>query len=154
VFQILQHHLAQHLFNETAMCAVLERQVRALLAELDAPGPRPKQLTLEDLSDERASSPATSKDAVYPVWFGTNRKPGATGAGFPYERHTHTTLGRVLVHVPEAHRFGETGNSFWRRLLPFELRDDRLRIQQVEQRERDAFFSEIHEAMQAARDGG
>jgi esterase/lipase superfamily enzyme len=91
---------------------------------------------------------------VYPVWFGTNRKPSANGTAFTNERDTRTTRGRVLVHVPEAHRFGETGNPLWKRLLRFDLRDDRLRIQRVEQRERDAFFSEIRAAMQVAREAG
>ncbi|MFZ1829250.1 MAG: alpha/beta hydrolase, partial [Candidatus Competibacteraceae bacterium] len=53
-----------------------------------------------------------------------------------------------------AHRFGETGTSFWRRLLRFDLRDDRLRLQGVERREREAFFAEINAAMQTARDTG
>jgi esterase/lipase superfamily enzyme len=58
------------------------------------------------------------------------------------------------VYVPEAHRFGETGTGFWRRLLRFGLRDDRLRLQHVETQERDAFFVGIHQAMQAARESG
>ena len=91
---------------------------------------------------------------VYPVWFGTNRKPAASGDGFTGERHDRITRGRVEVYVPEAHRFGETGTGFWTRLLRFDLRDDRLRLQHVERQERDAFFADIHEAMQAARDSG
>jgi esterase/lipase superfamily enzyme len=58
------------------------------------------------------------------------------------------------VHVPEAHRFGETGNPFWKRLLRFDLRDDHLRIQRVAERKRGAFFAELHKAMKAARDTG
>jgi esterase/lipase superfamily enzyme len=91
---------------------------------------------------------------VYPVWFGTNRKPTPQGDGFTSQRHARVTRGRVEVYVPEAHRFGETGTSFWRRLLRFDLRDDRLRVQHVEQREGDAFFAEIQAEMQAARDSG
>src|ERR1019366_1233009 len=56
--------------------------------------------------------------------------------------------------VPEAHRFGETGSAFWKRLLRFDLRDDHLRLQHIERQELDAFFSEIHTAMQAARESG
>jgi esterase/lipase superfamily enzyme len=58
------------------------------------------------------------------------------------------------VYVPEAHRFGETGTGFWNRLLRFDLRDDRLRLQDVKRQERDAFFADIHQAMKAARDDG
>jgi esterase/lipase superfamily enzyme len=88
------------------------------------------------------------------VWFGTNRKPATAGDGFTGARHDRITLGRVDVYVPEAHRFGETGNAFWKRLLRFDLRDDRLRLQRLESRSRDAFFSEIHRAMQDARENG
>jgi esterase/lipase superfamily enzyme len=105
------------------------------------------------MGTERGLSSSASNGVVYPVWFGTNRKPDNSG-GFTNERHSLTTRGRVLVHVPEAHRFGETGTSFWKRLLRFDLRDDNLRIQRVEKREKDAFFSEIQEAMRAARDSG
>ena len=99
--------------------------------------------------------PAGTEDGVvYPVWFGTNRKPNAQGTGFTGERHDRVTRGRVEVYVPEAHRFGETGTPFWKKLLRFDLRDDTLRVQRVERQERDAFFAEIHAAMQAARDSG
>jgi esterase/lipase superfamily enzyme len=91
---------------------------------------------------------------VYPVWFGTNRKPNAPGDGFTGERHERVTHGRVEVFIPEAHRFGETGTQFWKKLLRFDLRDDMLRVQRVERQERDAFFAEIHAAVQAARETG
>jgi esterase/lipase superfamily enzyme len=90
---------------------------------------------------------------VYPVWFGTNRRPDGRG-GYTSERHAQTTLGRVLVHVPQAHRFGEIGNSFWQRLLRFDLRDDRLRVQEVATRGPDDFFAEVGEALAAAAASG
>jgi esterase/lipase superfamily enzyme len=98
--------------------------------------------------------PPEAGGVVYPVWFGTNRKPNARGDGFTGERHDRVSLGRVEVIVPEAHRFGEIGSSLMTRLWRFDLRDDRLRVQQVETRERKAFFAEIQQVMQAARDGG
>ena len=151
----LERQISQRLATEAADRASVERQVRALLAELDAPPePRPEPVTFETFSAERSTLPEMAECVDYPVWFGTNRKPSANGTSFGNERDSRTTLGRVLVRVPEAHRFGETGNAFWKRLLRFDLRDDRLRLQSVEPRERDAFFSEIHEAMQAARDSG
>ncbi len=88
------------------------------------------------------------------MWFGTNRKPAGRAGWFTGERHDRTTLGRVQVWVPEAHRFGETGSSFWKRLLRFHPRDDRLRLQRVDPRETDAFFAEIQGAMREARDSG
>ena len=157
----LAQTILQRLATDAADAASIERQVQALMAELNAPKPQPdpalealEALDEFTLSNERNLGPAASDGVVYPVWFGTNRQPGANGATFTNTRHARTTRGRVLVSVPEAHRFGETGNSFWKRLLRFELSDDRLRIQRVEPRERDAFFTEIHAAMQAARDTG
>jgi len=107
---------------------------------------------------EATNTPVTptepAKNAVYPVWFGTNRKPNAEGNGFTAERNETNTYGRVDVYVPEAHRFGETGNGFWTRLLRRDLRDDNLRVQYLEQQDEDQFFSEINAAIEAARETG
>ena len=149
----LEREILQRLATDAADRAVIERQVRALLAELDRPKAAMRTLGLDDvLNLEKGGPSPETAGAVYPVWFGTNRKPA--GDGFSGERHDRTTLGRALVYVPEARRFGETGTSFWRRLLRFDLRDDRLRLQNVETRERETFFAELGEEMKAARDAG
>jgi len=173
----LAQTILQRLASEAADRASLERRVRSMMAALDQPaaGPRVRHLDpfiLERSNDEitaellkdlimntnpyliQRGSPLPAAGVVYPVWFGTNRKPTAQGNGFTGERHDRITRGRVEVHVPEAHRFGETGTDFWRRLLRFDLRDDRLRLQHVERQERGAFFADIHQAMQTARDSG
>mgnify|MGYP003588414817 CR=1 FL=1 len=142
----LEQKILQRLVIEADDRARVERQMRTLLAELDRPKSGARIFSLDMLNLERGDD----ANKVYPVWFGTNRKPA--GEGFTGERHDRTTLGRVLVYVPEAHRFGETGSSFWQRLRRFDLRDDHLRLQGVERRERGDFFMEINEAMQAARD--
>ncbi len=90
---------------------------------------------------------------IYPVWYGTNRKP-EENAGFSGDRYYKTLYGRVDVRIPEAHRFGEIGTSFWKRLLRMDLRDDRLRIQEIVDLEHDACYQEIHAALQAAFDAG
>ena len=95
---------------------------------------------------------AVSTSAPYPVWFGTNRKPAAGGQGFTTERHHRTTLGRVDVYVPEAHRFGEIGSDFWTKLRRWDLRDDRLRIQHLETQDPDSFYADLHQTMQIARE--
>ncbi len=151
----LARQIQQRLAAEAAEGAAVERQVRALLSELDEPKSQMEALKIVEFANERALAPAAEEaGVVYPVWFGTNRKPAADGLTFTNTRHSIMTRGRVLVYVPEAHRFGETGNAFWKRLLRFDLRDDRLRLQAVEARERDVFFAEIRQAMQAARDTG
>jgi esterase/lipase superfamily enzyme len=123
---------------------------------LDGPGELlglPADDGIRSASTSRTSESPPS-DRHYPVYFGTNRKPAADGTGFTNERHAETTRGRVLVHVPEAHRFGETGSSFWTRLWRLDLRSDRLEVQRVDPLDRDAFFAEIEGRMDAARATG
>jgi esterase/lipase superfamily enzyme len=154
----LARQIQQRLVRDQHEQAAVERRVRELLAELDRPAIGTGVKSFELLSAERGvrsdDRAADTAGVVYPVWFGTNRQPDAQGTGFTGQRHDHVTRGRVEVYVPEAHRFGETGTSFWRKLLRFDLRDDTLRVQHVERQERDAFFAEIQAAMQAARDSG
>ena len=173
----LEQAILQRLAAEAADRTALERRVRALMATLDQQRPgdritktiakvnsdastsdrqpadhRAKNLDLLNL--ERGSPPAGADGVVYPVWFGTNRKPTARGDGFTGERYDRITRGRAEVHVPKAHRFGETGTGFWQRMLRFDLRDDRLRLQHLNKQDRKAFFAEIREAMQSARESG
>ncbi len=153
--QQLAQLLLQHLASAAADHASIERELRALIAELDASTDLEfVSLDLDDLSTERSASPAPDNGLVYPVWYATNRQASAAGNGYTNGRHAHTSRGRVLVHIPEAHRFGETGSSFWQRLRRFDLRDDTLRLQAVEPRERDAFFAEIQAAVNDAREAG
>ncbi len=150
----LEQTILQRLATEAAEHAGLERRVRELMAQLAQAAARPRVRGLDPADLERGSPAEDAASVVYPVWFGTNRKPAAQGVGFSSERHDRITRGRVEVYVPEAHRFGETGASFWQRLRRFDLRDDRLRIQEVTRQERDAFFSDFQQALQTARDGG
>jgi len=124
------------------------------MAELEQPGFGVSPLESVPLIGERGTSEPESAGVVFPVWFGTNRKPHPHGSGFTGDRHSRVTRGRVEVYVPESHRFGETGTAFWRRLLRFDLRDDRLRVQHIDVQERDAFFREIQKANEAARESG
>lgn len=148
----LARQIQQRLVAETLDRARVERELRALLAALDMPRAELPSPAVKSLTLERAGAEATD-GAVYPVWFGTNRAPDDRG-GFGSERHDRTTLGRVLVHVPRAHRFGEIGTSFWKRLLRFDLRDDRLRVQETALRDPDAFFAEVQDVLAAAREAG
>jgi len=132
----LERAILQRLATEAADQAALERRVRALMAELDQLEASPAVESFDPLDFEKGSSSAEAGGVVYPVWFGTNRKPNAGGDGFTGERHDRVSLGRVEVFVPEAHRFGEIGSSLMTRLWRFDLRDDRLRVQQVETRKK------------------
>ena len=112
----LERAILQRLAAEAADQAALERRVRELMAELDQLEASPGVESFDPLDLERGSRSAEAGGVVYPVWFGTNRKPNAGGDGFTGERHDRVSLGRVEVFVPEAHRFGESGSSFMTRL--------------------------------------
>lgn len=147
--------IQQRLATEAADHAAMERQVRALLGKLDTPPsvPQPEILTFDPRAERSASSLADD-GRMYPLWFGTNRRPAADAKRFTSERHSRTTLGHVTVRVPEAHRFGETGSSFWSKLKRLEFRDDKLRVHSVDFQSADAFYSGIQAAMQEARTNG
>lgn len=161
----LARQIQQLLALETAEHAALERQMRALLAQLDAaPPPAPPKVLHFDLYTERGglggmpdaalpsaerTTPAKPDDSrLFPVWFGTNRRATADGSGFTGEHDARTTVGQVSVRVPEAHRFGETGSSFWQKLRRLDFRDDRLRLHKVTVQCTDDFYASLQAAMQ------
>ena len=148
----LEQTILQGLATEAAGHAELERRVRDLMAELEQVKTTKSVKGL--LDQERVTSSADTNGEIYPVWFGTNRKPTTDGKGFTSKRNGLISRGRVDVFVPETHRFGEIGTSLWQRLLRFDLRDDRMRLQRIVGQDWENFYSEIHQAIQAARDSG
>lgn len=169
----LERIILRRLATEASHRVRVERRVRALMAKLGQPPARgpwakpspmrpPKYLSKRYLRyiiepprpptgpPSDTWSPETGE--VFPVWFGTNRKPTANGDGFTAQRHNQITRGRVEVFIPEAHRLGETGTPLWKKLWRLDLRNDELQIQRVERQERDAFFGEIQRSMQHVRD--
>src|SRR5712664_2257301 len=121
----LERAISQRLAANAAASVAMERRLRALMAQFDARTDT-AQIAIEsedverpeivlrhfDPFDlERGSGPDEEKGVDYPVWFATNRK-GAANGGFGGERGNSVTRGRAVVHVPKAHRFGETGSGF------------------------------------------
>ena len=104
--------------------------------------------------EPRSADVPVQDGELFPVWFGTNRRPNLDGDGFTHERHHSVTRGRADVFVPEGHRFGEIGTSLWTKLKRFNLDDDKLRLQQVSQQQRDDFFAEIRQVHDSARETG
>ncbi len=150
----LARQIQQLLVLQTHDQTAIERRLRELLAELDRPLARAQVTALEVLDTERSfKATEAGEGTVYPVWFGTNRKPDGLG-GFGPERHDRTTRGRAEVFVPQGHRFGETGTPFWKKLLRRDLRDDTLRLQQMTTQERDAWLGEIQQTMRDAKGAG
>ncbi|MEO1400159.1 MAG: alpha/beta hydrolase [Cyanobacteria bacterium J06635_1] len=178
----LEQTILQRLASEAAQRDEIERRVRKFMQILDQPTVGPPlffdpfdaerggpefyargdyesavrgepELYIDDVERGEAASDM-QEGKVHRVWFATNRQSNAQGDGFTGKRHRQFTWGRVDVYVPQAHRFGETGTDFWTRLSRFDLRDDRLRIQQLATQSRGDFFADIHAEMQAARDSG
>ena len=147
----LQQTILQRLATETADREALERRVRELMQRL-AQVPRVPTVEPFDNVLERGGASPDEAGVVYPVWFGTNRQP--QGNGFTGARHDRITRGRIDVFVPEAHRFGETGTPFWKRLLRRDLRGDWLEIQQRARLEQAAFYADLQQRLDEARAGG
>ena len=129
-------------------------KVVELLAIVDRPAPargRPTDdRTLAGPDTVRAMAAGDQPPGnVFPVWFGTNREP--LGDGFGNKRAGKTTLGVAEVYVPEAHRFGEVGTSWWTKLRRLDLRDDMLRVQRIHSLDVAAFFAQVDAAVKAAR---
>ena len=129
-------------------------KVVELLAIVDRPAPargRPTDdRTLAGPDTVRAMAAGDQPPGnVFPVWFGTNREP--LGDGFGNKRAGKTMLGVAEVYVPEAHRFGEVGTSWWTKLRRLDLRDDMLRVQRIHSLDVAAFFAQVDAAVKAAR---
>ena len=129
-------------------------KVAELLAIVDRPAPVRRRAT----DDRTLAGPALARSMaageepsgkVFPVWFGTNREP--LGDGFGNKRAGKTTLGVAEVYVPEAHRLGEVGTSWWTKLRRLDLRDDTLRVQQIRTLAETDFFKDVAAAVKAAR---
>ena len=165
----LERTISLRLAANAAESAAMERRLRALMAQLDTLTAAPQiSFGLEDLERreiglrhfdpfpgdpfdlERGATPEEEKGVDYPVWFATNRKPTAN-SGFGGERSNTVTRGRAMVHVPKAHRFGETGSGFFKRLI---RGDDRLRVKEVVAQAMDLFYGGVRETLEAARQAG
>ena len=168
----LIRQVKQRLVQEQNALQSAERRVRAVEAALDRPDPLSAppiapQVALPKIDRvidaalpgvfkiERAMGGAGDEivrqieGTVFPVWFGTNRKP--EGAGFGSARHDRTTYGRAEVFVPVGHRTGEIGTSFWKKLLRFDLRDDTLRLQRTSTLQHAAWLDEVRDTIEAAK---
>jgi esterase/lipase superfamily enzyme len=96
----------------------------------------------------------TTEAVLYPLWFGTNRRPvdpHHPARGFSAEREDNGRVhhGRCQVTVPRWHTIGELGSPWWKRLLTG--RDDRLRLDWAGLRALAAadFWSDVRGALEA-----
>jgi len=148
----LQRLILQRLSFESSELANIERTVRSLMEDLEQRAL--EAATTPPLTLDRELGVESAKGTVFPVWFGTNRKPVLKGQGFTGDRNHGITYGRADVYIPKSHRPGETGSSLFRRLLRLDLRDDHLRLQKITGQTPEDFYAEVQAVMQEARNAG
>jgi esterase/lipase superfamily enzyme len=85
----------------------------------------PQRIT-RSFIDQEISTPTAP---LYPLWYGTNRKPidpNDISKGYSGERDNLIHYGSCQVSVPKSHKIGSTGSKWWQRLLT--SKDDRLKL--------------------------
>jgi esterase/lipase superfamily enzyme len=78
---------------------------------------------------------------LYRVWYGTNRQPLPTGAGFSNHRDNILRYGWCLVEIPESHQFGSIGSSWIVRTV--KRTDDRLKLHSIDLVEEKTFYEQL-----------
>jgi hypothetical protein len=72
---------------------------------------------------------STTTAPLYPLWYGTNRKPidsNDISKGYSGDRDNLVHYGSCQVAVPKSHKIGSIGSDWWQRLLT--STDDRLKL--------------------------
>ena len=105
---------------------------------------------LGEVSKQRITRSDT-KATLYPLWFGTNRKPfdiQDISKGFSKQRDEKLHYGICQVAVPKSHKIGSTGSLWWQRLLT--LTDDSLKLQSESLKILDEiiFWDSVQQALQ------
>ncbi len=103
---------------------------------LDIP-PYARQRVVRSFSEEirNSTNPIPATATIYPVWYGTNRKPidpNDVKQGFSAERDNLIHYGKCEVSIPESHKIGAGGSNWFKNLLTGKrgkLRLDRQSIQ-------------------------
>ncbi len=90
---------------------------------------------------------------IYPLWFGTDRQPrnrNDISKGFSGKLDDKLYYGICKVAVPESHKIGSIGSSWWQRLKKLQLKSDRLKLQSksLQLIEEAIFWANINQALQ------
>lgn len=97
---------------------------------------------------------STKKDLTYTLWYGTNRlpkDPSDISKGFSGNRDDKVHLGICKVYVPESHKIGSTGSSWWKRLVTGT--DDRLKITSIQELAERQFWLGVADQLQQQKIG-
>jgi esterase/lipase superfamily enzyme len=149
----LVQKIRQLLFAQHTQSAEIETELRSALlliapkAQIGIPEREIRGEPVKILSHGTAIASAKIDGRLCPVWFGSNRK--AQEGGFGPQRGGALSLGRVDVWVPDAHRLGQTGSSFWAKLKRLDFSDDALRVRKIETLNAEDFWPALRAAMLA-----
>jgi esterase/lipase superfamily enzyme len=97
------------------------------------------------------STQQQTEATLYPLWFGTNRKPNNPqdlAKGFSGERDNKMHYGTCQVTVPKSHEIGSVGSPWWK----FVLTDDRLKLERESLQLFDevSFLTAVRQALQGS----
>lgn len=88
--------------------------------------------------------------AEYKVWYVTSRKPNDpadSSKGYSAERDTKIHYGTCTVFIPESHKIGSLGSSWWKRLIT--LTDDRLKLLSTDETNEPSFWASLASTLAA-----
>jgi esterase/lipase superfamily enzyme len=125
----------------------------AAAASEPLPIPRAAHRVSEPRTTPRAAPPAERNvEGDYVVWYGTNRRPRSVSditQGYSSERDIKVHYGSCKVYVPQSHKIGSLGSSFWKRLIT--RTDDRLKLREIKEFGGTAFWRRIASRLAKAR---
>jgi esterase/lipase superfamily enzyme len=80
----------------------------------------------------------------YTVWYGTNRRPLKVKnitRGYSPDRDSKLHYGFCRIYIPQSHKIGSLGSSWWKRLIT--RTDDRLKMRKIKEIGSTAFWQQI-----------
>jgi esterase/lipase superfamily enzyme len=124
----------------------IPRLIANNLTLLDIEANVPQRVTRSFIDRETSTSTAP----LYPLWYGTNRKPidpNDISKGYSTDRDSLVHYGSCQVAVPKSHQIGSTGSNWWKRLQT--LTDDRLKLDRssLTRSDKIGFLASVKEAL-------
>jgi esterase/lipase superfamily enzyme/uncharacterized protein YjbI with pentapeptide repeats len=107
----------------------------------------------EEGQESRSGNVLTGASTTsYPVWFATDRlaRRGDPADGFSAKRGDNVQYGVVHVHIPESHKIGSVGSSWWKELLTG-VSDEPLGLKEIYPLTGRAFWEQIAILLKADR---
>jgi esterase/lipase superfamily enzyme len=124
---------------------------------LDIP-PYARQRLVRSFSEDLRNStktPIPETATIYPVWYGTNRQPidpTDIKQGFSAERDNLIHYGKCEVSIPESHKIGAAGSSWFKNLLTGKKGKLKLDRQSIQGLISADFWASIEHSLAQAED--